>query len=163
MSPMKQSFWQSPLTRSSVPKDKVTTPETLLGYLIGPFGALLSSGIFTSYLQVYLGKALELSSAYLSILQLVSTFLIVAANLIVGQLIERTRTMAGKARPWLLLSALTLSVASVLMFIMPFEGTARYVWIASTTPSRTRFTTPRTRRWCPCPPVTARSAASWRQ
>ena len=116
---MKQSFWQSPLTRSSVPKDKVTTPETLLGYLIGPFGALLSSGIFTSYLQVYLGKALELSSAYLSILQLVSTFLIVAANLIVGQLIERTRTMAGKARPWLLLSALTLSVASVLMFIMP--------------------------------------------
>lgn len=27
-------------------------------------------------------------------------------------------------------SALTLSVASVLMFIMPFEGTARYVWIA---------------------------------
>ena len=40
MSPMKQSFWQSPLTRSSVPKDKVTTPETLLGYLIGPFGAL---------------------------------------------------------------------------------------------------------------------------
>ena len=71
-----------------------------------------------------------MSSAYLSILQLVSTFLIVAANLIVGQLIERTRTMAGKARPWLLLSALTLSVASVLMFIMPFEGTARYVWIA---------------------------------
>lgn len=130
MSPMKQSFWQSPLTRSSVPKDKVTTPETLLGYLIGPFGALLSSGIFTSYLQVYLGKALELSSTYLSILQLVSTFLIVAANLIVGQLIERTRTMAGKARPWLLLSALTLSIASVLMFIMPFEGTARYVWIA---------------------------------
>ena len=127
---MKQSFWQSPLTRSSVPKDKVTTPETLLGYLIGPFGALLSSGIFTSYLQVYLGEALGLSSAYLSILQLVSTFLIVAANLIVGQLIERTRTMAGKARPWLLLSALTLSVASVLMFIMPFEGTARYVWIA---------------------------------
>ena len=44
---MKQSFWQSPLTRSSVPKDKVTTPETLLGYLIGPFGALLSSGILT--------------------------------------------------------------------------------------------------------------------
>lgn len=167
MSPMKQSFWQSPLTRSSVPKDKVTTPETLLGYLIGPFGALLSSGIFTSYLQVYLGKALELSSAYLSILQLVSTFLIVAANLIVGQLIERTRTMAGKARPWLLLSALTLSVASVLMFIMPLKARRAMCGlplpITSTTPSRTRFTTPRTRRWFPCPPVTARSAASWRQ
>ena len=53
-----------------------------------------------------------------------------AANLIVGQLIERTRTMAGKARPWILLSALTLSVASVLMFVVPFEGTAKMVWIA---------------------------------
>lgn len=59
-----------------------------------------------------------------------STALIVAANLIVGQLIERTRSLAGKARPWILLSALTLSIASVLMFVIPFEGTARYVWIA---------------------------------
>lgn len=127
---MKQSFWQSPMTSTSIPKDKVTTAETLLGYLIGPFGAMLSSGIFTSFLQKYLGEALGLSSTYLSVLQLVSTFLIVAANIVVGQLIERTRTMAGKARPWLLLSALTMSVASVLMFIVPFEGTARYVWIA---------------------------------
>ena len=53
-----------------------------------------------------------------------------AANLIVGQLIERTRTMAGKARPWILLSALTLSIASVLMFVVPVEGTAKMVWIA---------------------------------
>ena len=54
-----------------------------------------------------------------------------AANLIVGQLIERTRTLAGKARPWILLSALTLSVASVLMFIVPFEDrTTKMVWIA---------------------------------
>ena len=38
--------------------------------------------------------------------------------------------MAGKARPWILLSALTLSIASVLMFVVPFEGTAKMVWIA---------------------------------
>ena len=64
-------------------------------------------------------------------LQLLSTILIVAANLVVGQLIERTRTLAGKARPWILLSALMLSVASVLMFIVPFaDRTARMVWIA---------------------------------
>ena len=44
--------------------------------------------------------------------------------------VERTRALAGKARPWILLSALTLSVASVLMFIVPFEGAARMVWIA---------------------------------
>ena len=102
----------------------------LIGYLIGPFGALLSSGIFTSFLNKYFTDVLLLDTAFLSGLQLVSTIFIVAANLIVGQLIERTHTMAGKARPWILLSALTLSIASLLMFVVPFEGTAKLVWIA---------------------------------
>lgn len=118
------------LSATRIRTDEVKTAELLLGYFIGPFGAMLSSGIFTSFLQTYLGDVLGLSAGFLSVLQLVSTLLIVAANLVVGQLIERTKSMAGKARPWLLLSALTLSIASVLMFVIPFEGIARYVWIA---------------------------------
>lgn len=123
-------FWQSPLTRSAIRAEEVRPQEMLLGYLIGPFGALLSSGIFTSMLQNYFTDVLKLDLAFLTTLQLFSTILIVAANLIVGQLIERTKALAGKARPWILLSALTLSVASVLMFIVPFEGVAKLVWIA---------------------------------
>ena len=125
-----QKFWRTPLTRSAVRHDDVRLPEMLIGYLIGPFGALLSSGIFTSMLQNYFTDVLKLDLAFLTTLQLVSTLLIVAANLIVGQLIERTNALSGKARPWILLSALTLSVASVLMFIVPFEGAAKMVWIA---------------------------------
>ena len=123
-------FWNNPLTKSAITTPEVKLPEMLIGYFIGPFGAMLSSGIFTSFLQAYLGDVLGLDAGFLSVLQLVSTILIVAANLIVGQLIERTHSLAGKARPWILLSALTLSIASVLMFVIPFEGTARYVWIA---------------------------------
>lgn len=123
-------FWRTPLTGSLVKSPDVKLPEMLLGYFIGPFGALLSSGIFTSFLNKYLTDVLRLDTGFLSVLQLVSTLLIVAANLIVGQLIERTRALAGKARPWILLSALTLSVSSVLMFIVPFEGAAKMVWIA---------------------------------
>ena len=81
--------------------------EMLLGYFIGPFGALLSSGIFTSILQNYFTDVLKLDLGFLTTLQLVSTVLIVASNLIVGQLIEHTKALAGKARPWILLSALT--------------------------------------------------------
>ena len=126
----KNDFWSTPLTSSLIRSTEVRLPEMLLGYFIGPFGALLSSGIFTSFLNKYFTDVLALDEAFLSVLQVASTLLIVAANLIVGQLIERTRCMAGKARPWVLLSALTLSVASVLMFIVPFEGTAKMVWIA---------------------------------
>lgn len=129
MNDKKKNIWSTSLFSSKV-KSEVKMPEMLLGYLIGPLGALLASGIFTSILQNYFTDVLKLDLTFLTTLQLVSTFLIVAANLIVGQLIERTKTLAGKARPWILLSALTLSVSSVLMFIVPFEGTARMVWIA---------------------------------
>lgn len=127
----KSDIWNSPLTRSAIRSNEVKLPEMLIGYLIGPFGALLSSGIFTSFLSKYFTDVLQLNTGFLSALQLVSTILIVAANLVVGQLIERTKTMAGKARPWVLLSALTLSIASVLMFIVPFKNeAAKMVWIA---------------------------------
>ncbi len=130
MSKTNEGFWSTPLTNSLVKSQDVKLPEMLFGYFIGPFGALLSSGIFTSFLNKYFTDVLKMDTGFLSILQLVSTILIVAANLIVGQLIERTRALAGKARPWVLLSALTLSVSSVLMFIVPFEGAAKMVWIA---------------------------------
>lgn len=130
MRKQKQSIWASGLTASLVKSEDVRLPEMLFGYFIGPFGALLASGIYTSILQNYFTDVLKLDLSFLTGLQLFSTILIVAANLIVGQLIERTRCLAGKARPWVLLSALTLSVASVLMFIVPFEGAARMVWIA---------------------------------
>ena len=131
MRQQKQSnFWNTPLTSSLIKGKDVKLPEMLLGYFIGPVGGLLSSGIFTSILNTYFTDVLKLDLTFLTTLQLVSTILIVIANLVVGQLIERTRVLAGKARPWILLSALTLSVASVLMFIVPFEGVMKMVWIA---------------------------------
>lgn len=130
MSDNKKTIWSSPFFHTRIKSDDVKVPEMLLGYFIGPFGALLASGIFTSILQNYFTDVLKMNLTFLTTLQLVSTILIVVANLVVGQLIERTKTMAGKARPWILLSAFTMSVASVLMFIVPFEGTAKMVWIA---------------------------------
>ena len=126
-----KNFWSSPLASSRIKTADVKLAEKLIGYFIGPFGAMLSSGIFTSILQSYFTDVLKLNLTFLTTLQLVSTILIVAANLAAGQMIERTKALAGKARPWILLSALTVSTASVLMFIVPFEGTAKMVWIAA--------------------------------
>ena len=125
-----KGLWESPFTSSLAKRDRVTPPEVIFGYFLGPFGGLLASGIFTSQLQNYFTDVLRLDLSFLTALQLVSTVLIVIANLMVGQLIERTHCLAGKARPWILLSALTLAVSTVLMFFVPFEGMARMVWIA---------------------------------
>lgn len=127
---IRTNFWNTPLTSSLIKSRDVSMPEMFLGYFLGPVGGMLSNGIFTSILNTYFTDVLKLDLTFLTTLQLLSTVLIVIANLAVGQMIERTRVLAGKARPWILMSALTLSVASILMFIVPFEGTFKMVWIA---------------------------------
>lgn len=124
------NFWNTPLTSSMVKSQNVKMPEMLFGYFLGPIGGMLSNGIFTSILNTYFTDVLKLNLTFLTTLQLFSTILIIVANLAVGQIIERTHVLAGKARPWILLSALTLSISSILMFIVPFEGTLKMVWIA---------------------------------
>ena len=119
MSKTNKDFWNGPLTGSRIKSEDVKLPEMLIGYFIGPFGALLASGIFTSILQNYFTDVLKLNLTFLTTLQLFSTILIVAANLIVGQLIERTRTMAGKARPWILWMAVPYAVTFVALFFVP--------------------------------------------
>ena len=126
----KKNIWEKGFFKSLIKSDDVKIQEMFFGYLAGPFGALLSSGIFTSMLQKYLNEVLGLSNGFLTALPLVSTIFIVIANLIVGQLIENTRVLAGKARPWILLSAATLSIASILMFIVPASKTGRIIWIS---------------------------------
>ena len=65
-------FWNTPLISSLVRSQSVKLPEMLLGYFIGPFGALLSSGIFTSILQNYFTDVLKLDLSFLTGLQLFS-------------------------------------------------------------------------------------------
>ena len=138
----KKSFFENPLFSTKVKSANIKTPEMLLGYLIGPFGALLASGIFTTYLNRYWNTVLFADyrvfmgldadgneiwqlpadspiSTFLTLLPILSTILIVIGNLFVGQLIERTKTRAGKARPWLLLSSVLLAVGCIVLFVAP--------------------------------------------
>ena len=47
------------LLNSKIKSTDVKMPEMLIGYFIGPFGALLASGIFTSILQNYFTDVLK--------------------------------------------------------------------------------------------------------
>ena len=76
MSKTNKDFWNGPLTGSRIKSEDVKLPEMLIGYFIGPFGALLASGIFTSILQNYFTDVLKLNLTFLTTLQLFSTILI---------------------------------------------------------------------------------------
>lgn len=140
---MKQtSFFDRALTRTRIRSANVKPVESLLGYLVGPFCAMLANGIFTTYLTRYFRNVLfaeELASgsalagtveSFLTVFPILSAILIVIGNLVAGQLVERTRTKAGKARPWILLSAVLLEVSSVLIFIQPSDDpTFKMIWL----------------------------------
>ena len=100
MATSKSNFWSSPLTQSRITSDDVKMPEMLLGYFIGPFGALLSSGIFTSILQNYFTDVLKLDLGFLTTLQLISTVLIVADHGNADEMYEKKKnpTDAPKAK-----------------------------------------------------------------
>ena len=63
---LNKNFEDSKLSQSKITGEEVNMPEILLGYFIGPFGAVLSSGIFTSILQNYFTDVLRLNLGFLT-------------------------------------------------------------------------------------------------
>lgn len=94
---------------SRVKSQNVTGKERWLGYLLGPCGALLFNAVMATYLNVYYTDVLGLGTIwggmFLVVFPIASKIMDAITNLVMGYVIERTRTKQGKARPWLLLSA----------------------------------------------------------
>lgn len=135
-----KSIFEKGILRTKVKTANVKPVEAMIGYLAGPFCGMLANCLFGTYLVEYFRKVLfaqELAAGnagietFLTLFPILSAVLIVAGNLVAGQIIERTRTRAGKARPYILLSSVTVAVASVLMFIQPVENAVfKMVWLA---------------------------------
>lgn len=108
---------------SRIHSKNVTGKEKWLGYLLGPCGALLLNAVLATYLNVYYTDVLKLTSvwggAFLVVFPLVSKIIDAITNVVMGYIIDRTKTKQGKARPWLLLSAPLLAITGVLLFIVP--------------------------------------------
>lgn len=104
---------------SRVRSQNVTGMEKWLGYLAGPCGALLFNAVMATYLNVYYTDVLGLGGLFLVVFPVISKVIDAITNVIMGYVIDRTRTKQGKARPWLLLSAPLVAVTGVLLFVVP--------------------------------------------
>ena len=120
--------------RSKIHSPDVRPAEKWLGYLLGPAGALLLNAVLATYLNVYYTDVLKLTSlwggAFLVVFPILSKILDAFTNVIMGYVIDRTRTAQGKARPWLLLSAPLLAITGILLFTVPQSSqTVQAVWV----------------------------------
>lgn len=122
------------LPQTRITSDQVTAKEKWLGYLLGPAGALLLNAVLATYLNVYYTDVLKLTTlwggAFLVVFPIVSKIIDAITNVLMGYIIDRTRTKEGKARPWLLLSAPLVAVTGVLLFTVPNASeTVQVIWV----------------------------------
>lgn len=119
---------------SRVKGDNVKVSEKWLGYLVGPAGALLLNAVFATYLNIYYTDVLDLThiwgGLFLTIFPIVSKIIDAITNVVMGYVIDRTKTKQGKARPWLLLSAPLVAISGVLLFTVPTASeTVQVIWV----------------------------------
>ncbi|MBR0086606.1 MAG: MFS transporter [Lachnospiraceae bacterium] len=123
-----------PLPAGRVSGEHVTKKERWLGYLAGPCGALLLNAVLGVYLNVFYTDVLKLThvwgGVFLMLFPIVSKIIDAVTNVIMGQIIEHTRTKEGKARPWLLLASVLIPVTGILLFAVPkASDTFRVIWV----------------------------------
>ena len=129
MAKTKRSFFETGLMRSRIKSQSVSLfPEAGLGYLLGPILALVGNGVINIWLIQYWDKVLGLGAwnpLFEILLPLISSILIIAGNIFVGRLMERKPSLAGKARPLILISIPFIIVAMLALFLIPFPEAAK--------------------------------------
>ena len=128
------NFINKPVFNSRIKSENVVPGEKWLGYLLGPCGALLFNAVLASYLNVFYTDVLKLGGiwggSFLVIFPIISKIIDAITNIVMGQIIDRTRTKQGKARPWLLLSAPLITISGILLFLVPNANeTIKVIWI----------------------------------
>lgn len=133
----KNKFFELPIFKTKITSANVKPKEMFLGYFIGPFLAFISNAIFSSYLNRYYSDVIGWTDTtkfgvFSALLPMVSVVFVILGNLVVGRLIDNTRTSQGKARPYMLISAPLVAVAIGLLFMTPQNSSPmmQMIWIA---------------------------------
>ena len=124
----------SPRMDSRIHSANVTNKERWLGFFFGPGGVILLNSVMASWLNVFYTDVLKVGwiwgGAFLLVFPIVSKIIDAVTNIIMGQMIERTKSRQGKARPWLLMSAPFLIISAILAFTVPKASTTvQVIWI----------------------------------
>ncbi len=122
------------LPPSLIKTPEVKAKEKWFGYLIGPAGALLLNAVLATYLNVYYTDVLNLTplwgGIFLTVFPIVSKVIDAITNVVMGQVIDRTKHKEGKARPWLFLSAFLIPITGILLFTVPeASDTVKAIWV----------------------------------
>ena len=119
------------LLSSRVCSEDTQKSEQILGYFLGPcLVYMVYTGIAGTYLTQFYTDVLGLAGGFLTLMPLISKAVTGITSFIIGRMIDRTRTSQGKARPWILVSGLLLTVCGILLYAVPKASyNVQIIWV----------------------------------
>lgn len=119
-------MFESKITSANIQKS-----EMWLGYFFGPCLVYMAYyGIAGTYLTQFYTDVLGMSGMILTLMPVISKIIDAITNVIMGRIIDKTRTRQGKARPWVLVSGVCMAVCGVLLYAVPnWNPGVQIVWV----------------------------------
>ena len=131
----KSKLFSSPGMNSRIKSANVQNSERWLGYFAGPGILFIAYFVVAgTYLNVFYTDVLKVSGLwgglFLTLMPIFSKLIDAVTNILMGQVVEKTRTMQGKARPWVLIAGPLIAVSGILIYAVPRAGTTvQMLWI----------------------------------
>ncbi|MBD5512436.1 MAG: MFS transporter [Lachnospiraceae bacterium] len=124
-------FWTQSFLDSRVKSANTEGKEKVWGYFVGPMFMMMAYyGIAGTYITQFYTDVLGISGVLLTMMPLFSKIFDAITNVIMGRIIDKTRTKQGKARPWLLASGFFITLSGILLYTVPrADYKVQIVWI----------------------------------
>lgn len=120
------------LKATSLSNGKLKVSE-YLSYGCGDLASNIIYSAMSTFLLFYYTDVIGVSAAAVGTIMLVSRVLDGISDLIMGVLIDRTKSKYGKARPWLLRMSIPFAIGAVLLFSVPMDwsekGKLAYIFL----------------------------------
>ena len=124
-------LFQSPKLDSRIRSANTQGSEKALGYFFGPcFVYMAYYAIAGTYLTQFYTDVLGVTGIFLTMMPVFSKIFDAVTNVIMGRIIDKTRTRQGKARPWILISGVLMALSGILLYAVPRASMqVQLVWI----------------------------------
>lgn len=127
----KLGLFNSKFFDSKVTSANIQTSEKVWGYFVGPmFMYMAYYAIAGTYLTQFYTDVLGIGGVFLTMMPVFSKIFDAITNVVMGRIIDKTRTRQGKARPWLAISGVLIMIAGIGLYTVPKASyTVQIVWI----------------------------------
>lgn len=124
-------LFNKPAYESKIKSANTTNSERWLGFFSGPcLLYMMYYAVAGTYLTQFYTDVLGITGLFLTLMPVLSKIFDAVTNVVMGRIIDRTRSMQGKARPWLLISGVLIAVTGILLYAVPKASQAvQLVWI----------------------------------